>query len=283
MKRNGNPRWKYAITLLPFLILVLMFEVVPLLTILVNAFKPVDGHGFTLGNFAYLFSKRTYQQALLNSVVIALVSSAIGLLVAFFGAMAAASATSRMKKIFMAILDMTSNFSGVPLALAYIIMLGNVGVFVLFAKQVGFAPLASFNLYSTAGLIAAYIYFQIPLATMLLIPAFAGVRKEWKESAALMKARPWQFWAYVGIPILGPSIIGTFSVLIANSLAAYATAYALMINNYPLLAIKISGMFVGEITQQKELGSALSVILMLLMSAAILVNNRLLGRPGKES
>lgn len=280
MKSKKNA-WKYIITLLPFLILVLMFEAVPLLTIVRNAFKPVDGTGFTLGNFPYLFSKKTYQQALMNSVIISLLSAAIGLAVAFFGALAATSVKSKMRKFFMSVLNMTSNFSGIPLALAYIIMLGNVGVFILFAQRLNFAPLADFDLYSRTGLIMVYIYFQIPLSTLLLIPAFAGIRKEWKESAALMKAHPWQFWWHVGIPVLLPSIVGTFSVLIANALAAYATAYALMINNYPLLAIKISGMFVGEVQQQKELGSALSVVLMLLMSAAILVNNYLLSRSRK--
>jgi putative spermidine/putrescine transport system permease protein len=219
--KNKRTAWKYVLTLLPFLIVVLMFEAVPLATILINAFKPVDKAGFTISNFTYLFSKKTYQQALYNSIIISLVSAGVGIAVAFMGALAATSVRSKMRNFFMSILNMTSNFAGVPLALGYIIMLGNVGVMVLFGKQMNISALANFDLYSTTGLILVYIYFQIPLSTLLLVPAFAGIRKEWKESASLMKARPWQFWWYVGIPVLLPSIVGTFSVLFANALAAY--------------------------------------------------------------
>ena len=55
----------------------------------------------------------------------------------------------------------------------------------------------------------------------------------------------------------------------ANALAAYATAYALLMNNYALLPINVSGMFVGDVTQRKEMGGALSVIMMILMVCAI--------------
>ena len=48
-------------------------------------------------------------------------------------------------------------------------------------------------------------------------------------------------------PVLMPSIMGTFSVLFANALAAYATVYAIMMNNISLLPIQIAGCFVGEV------------------------------------
>ena len=47
--------------------------------------------------------------------------------------------------------------------------------------------------------------------------------------------------------MLMPGILGTFSVLFANALAAYATVYALMMNNISLLPIQIAGSFVGEV------------------------------------
>ena len=78
-----------------------------------------------------------------------------------------------------------------------------------------------------------------------------------------------------------PSILGTVSVLFANALAAYATAYALLMNNYALLPINVSGMFVGDVTQRKEMGGALSVIMMILMVCAILINNAITNRSRK--
>ena len=96
-----------------------------------------------------------------------------------------------------------------------------------------------------------------------------------------MGARTSQFWYKIGVPILLPSILGTVSVLFANALAAYATAYALLMNNYALLPINVSGMFVGDVTQRKEMGGALSVIMMILMVCAILINNAITNRSRK--
>ena len=118
-----------------------------------------------------------------------------------------------------------------------------------------------------------YIYFQIPLSTLLLIPAFNGIRKEWQEANMLLGGRTSTFWFKVGIPVLIPSIFGTVSVLFANALCAYATAYALLMNNFSLLPVNISAAFTGDIRSQPSLGAALSVVMMILMVVVIFVDN----------
>ena len=160
-----------------------------------------------------------------------------------------------------------------PLAFAYMIILGNSGVLIMLGETMGWDALANFDLYTANGLILMYIYFQIPLSTLLLIPAFNGIRKEWQGGQYNTGWTESLFLVKVGIPVLLPSILGTMSVLFANALAAYATAYALLMNNYSLLPVNITGMFTGDMTTRPHLGAALSVVMMLLMVAAILINN----------
>ncbi|WP_419823074.1 ABC transporter permease [Anoxybacterium hadale] len=269
-------RKKYLAALLPFILIIISFELLPLLMIIVRSFTLADASGFTVEHYIAVFSKKLYQQAVINSLIVSAVSAAVGLIVAFFGAKAASGADGKTKTFFLSVLNMTSNFAGLPLAFSFIIMFGNVGVFVMLGKQIGFSPLANINLYNVWGLTLTYIYFQIPLATLLMIPAFEGIRKEWQEAVSLLGGTLFQFWRNVGIPVLLPGIFGTFSVLFANALAAYATAYALLQNNFSLLPIRISEQFVGDIVQQPEFGSALAVIMMLLMVAAVTINNNLL-------
>ena len=168
---------------------------------------------------------------------------------------------------------MTSNFAGVPLAFAYMIILGNAGVVKQIADMYGIGFLQDFDLYSSTGLTMIYVYFQIPLSTLLLIPAFNGIRKEWGEANMLLGGTSARFWQKVGIPVLLPSLFSTLSVLFANALSAYATAYALLMNNFSLLPINISASFVGDIKSKPKLGAALSVVMMIIMSIVILVNN----------
>ena len=196
-------------------------------------------------------------------------------MIAFFGAKSAHDVGGKLNNVFTTILNMVSNFAGIPLAFAYMILLGNAGIMVQIGRNYGLEALANFNLYSTNGISLVYVYFQIPLSTLLLLPAFEGIRKEWKEASTLLGAGMGTFWGRIGIPVLMPSILGTFSVLFANALAAYATVYALMMNSMSLLPVQIAGSFVGEVTIKKGLGGALSVVMMLIMVVMIIVTNKI--------
>lgn len=266
----------YLLALLPFVFIVLVFELVPLATVVLRSFFPTGEIGFTLEHFASIFTKKLYRDAVINSVLLALASALIGIVAAFFGAKAAYHSSGRARSFFMSILNMTSNFAGIPLAFSYIILLGSTGVLVLLGKSWGIQALAGYNVYSFSGLLLTYIYFQIPLATILLIPAFDALHKEWRESVSLLGGGSYTYWVRVGIPVLLPSLLGTLSILFSNAIAAYATAYALLGGNYSLLPIRISEQFAGDVVQHKEFGSALAVVLMLLMVLATTLNNHLL-------
>ena len=265
----------YLLALVPFLIVAMLYEIVPLITVIVKSFQPDGGTGFTLENYQSVFSKLLYQKAIINSIKISLTSAVAGIIIAFLGARAAHQHQGKLNHVFMTVLNMVSNFAGIPLAFAYMILLGNAGLVVNIGKELGISALSTYNLYTMNGMSLIYIYFQIPLSTLLLIPAFDGVQKQWKEACTLLGGTPGIFWRKVGIPVLMPSILGTFSVLFANALAAYATIYALMMDNIALLPVQIAGCFTGEVKIRAGLGGALSVVMMAIMVIMILITNGL--------
>ena len=265
----------YLLALVPFLIVAMLYEIVPLITVIVKSFQPDGGTGFTLENYQSVFSKLLYQKAIINSIKISLTSAVAGIIIAFLGARAAHQHQGKLNHVFMTVLNMVSNFAGIPLAFAYMILLGNAGLVVNIGKELGINALSTYNLYTMNGMSLIYIYFQIPLSTLLLIPAFDGVQKLWKEACTLLGGTPGIFWRKVGIPVLMPSILGTFSVLFANALAAYATIYALMMDNIALLPVQIAGCFTGEVKIRAGLGGALSVVMMAIMVIMILITNGL--------
>lgn len=264
----------YLICAVPFLTLVLLFEIVPVAMVVVRSFMATNGDGITFQHYTDIFTKKLYTTAVYNSVLISVISALVGIVVAFLAAKAYNETEGKLKHSFMRILNMTSNFSGVPLAFAHILLLGNVGFFVNIGKALGIDALANFNVYSLSGLVITYVYFQIPLATLLLIPTFNGLKKEWAEAVSLLGGTRKDYWVKVGVPTLMPSILGTISVLFSNALAAYATAYALLQNNLSLLPIRISEQFVGDIVQRPEFGSALAVVMMALMVTSIYIKDK---------
>lgn len=270
-----NTRYYYLLALIPFLFLVFMYELLPLIMLVIDSFQPEKAKDitFTFENYQKIFSTLSYKTAIMNSLKITSISTAFGIVIAFLGARAAYNSRGKFRNVYLTVLNMTSNFAGVPLAFAYMIILGNAGVVKQIADMYGIGFLQDFDLYSSTGLTMIYVYFQIPLSTLLLIPAFNGIRKEWGEANMLLGGTSAHFWQRVGVPVLLPSLLSTISVLFANALSAYATAYALVMNNISLLPLNISASFVGDIKTKPKLGAALSVVMMLIMSIVILVNN----------
>ena len=261
------------LALLPFALVVLLYELLPLLQLVYSSLIGKESEAFGLENFIKIFSTPLYQQAIINSIKISIISAIIGIIVAFIGARFATDSTPRVQNTFTMLLNMMSNFSGVPLAFAFMVLMGNTGVLTLLAKDYNIPFFSSFDLYSGNGLMLMYIYFQIPLATLLIIPAFAGIRPEWRQAAMLLNASPFDYWFRIAIPNLLPSLLGTLSVLFANALAAYASAYALVSNNYALLALQITSKYKGDVEIDRATGGALAVVLILLMVIATLINN----------
>ncbi|WP_374963411.1 ABC transporter permease [Lysinibacillus sp. RS5] len=254
----------------PFLVLVLLFFLVPLLYMLITSFQNSDG--FTLAHYQSVLTNDYILQGFKNSITLSVISAVIALIVTLFAVYAIMRFSEPVREKILILTNLTSNFSGIPLAFAFIVLLGNSGLFTLLFDQWGIDALSSFSLYSWGGLLLIYIYFQLPLALMLLYPIYDGIQQQWKEAAALLGASTWQFWVKIGVPVMLPGIVGTFSVLFANAMGAYASAYALTNSSYNLVAIRIGSLIQGDIFAQPELASAIAVILAVTMVTAMLLS-----------
>lgn len=259
-------------TLMPFAFLIIFFELSPLGNIFAQSFMSSEGV-FGFENYITVFTKKVYLTTIWNSIRLTSVSAFIALLIAFAGGIATSTAAPRTKSLFMSILNMTVDFSGLPLAFAFMIILGETGVIRLALQQLGIHILDNFDLYTVKGLYLVYIYFLIPLGTLTILPAFEGIKKEWKEAACLMNASPLQFWMKVGVPVLLPSLADTFALLFADALAAYATIFALVQNYVPVLPTKIDACITGDMIPKPGIGGALSVVMLILVCAVLIITN----------
>lgn len=213
--------------LLPFASVFAAFQLAPLLYVAVNAFR--NGEGWGLDHFRQIASQAFYRQAFWQTLEIALVSSLIGMVLATLTCYSLTRMTGRWRRLSIAFTNMTSNFAGVPLAFAFIILLGANGTLTLTLQRFGL--MEDFSLYSSTGLMILYSWFQVPLGVLLLLPAFAALRPEWREAASLLGAGRIAWWYHIGLPVLWPSIAGTLTILIANAVGTYATVFALVGNN----------------------------------------------------
>ncbi|MFF2090599.1 ABC transporter permease [Paenibacillus sp. NPDC058174] len=278
MKRRN--RWIYA-GLIPFIFMIAAFQIAPILSMLTGSVARENGPGITFGFYAKVLQSSYYLKAITNSLLISILSSAIAIVIGLICAYSITRFSPKIRDLLLTISNMTSNFAGVPLAFAYIILLGSNGVFTLLFKQWGWDVFESFNLFSWSGLILVYVYFQVPLALLLLYPSFFGIREQWREAAELLGAGRWKFWSTIGLPVLTPAIFGTLGILFANAMGAYATAYALVGGNYNLLAVRIGSLVAGNVINQPQLGNVLAVVLAASTLLAVYLNHKMTQRSSK--
>jgi putative spermidine/putrescine transport system permease protein len=242
---------------------------------LVLAYRSVEGPdgGLTLAHYRELVNATVldaYSQSIRISLTSAILGGLIGFLVAW--AISIGGLPRPFRSLTTTFSGVASNFAGVPLAAAYIFTLGRVGVITALLKLVGIDLYRSgFNLYSFLGLTMVYLYFQVPLMVLVILPAIDGLRREWREAAENLGATSAQYWRHVALPVLLPSMMGTMILLFGNAFGAHATAYALTGGLYNLATLLIGQQISGDVLHNPGLGYAVAMGMILIMAVSILI------------
>ncbi|WGV98337.1 ABC transporter permease subunit [Vibrio sp. YMD68] len=265
---------KPALWFAPFALFFYLFQLAPMVWVLINSF--IYEESFGLENYLDVLDSSFMLQAFGNSLWLSIWSSIIGLAVSALLVTSLRRVDSKIRDGVIAFTNMSSNFSGVPLAFSFIIILGVNGAVTLLLKQYGLID--DFNLYGQWGLLVIYVYFQIPLGVLLLYPAFDALSDDWQAASALLGAKTWQYWVQVALPVLSPALLGTLIILIANAMGAYASVYALTGGNYNVITVRIASLVSGDLFLEPNLAAAISAILIAILAFITVINQWLLSR-----
>jgi len=283
----------------PFFAFAVLFIFYPSIILLVRGFQNDDGVP-TLANFAAMFNglaityvpniislpgglsfTLTLPNLALNTVLSAYwISIRISLATAIGGglfgfllayAVILGGLPRWVRSVLMTFSGVASNFAGVPLAFAFIATMGRVGFVTILLKSLGLDIYnAGFSLYNFWGLSFTYMYFQFPLMVLIMSPALEGLKREWREAAENLGASSFQYWRYVALPILLPSVLGTMVLLFGNAFGAYATAEALTGGQINLVTILIGAQIQGDALHNPGLGYALALGMIVVMGLVMI-------------
>lgn len=277
---RAGSRFRLIFPVVPFAAFAFAFLIAPAGIILSGSFLSADG-SLTFANFLRL-GKANIVSAYRVTVELAALTAAAGCLAGL--AIAWQLETGRLplwaKKVTMSFCGVASNFAGVPLAFAFIAALGRTGIVTGLLKGfLRFDPYAhGFTLYSFSGLAIAYLYFQIPLMVLVIMPAVEAVRNEWLEAARSLGVSRSRYWTGVLIPILAPPVLSSFLLLFGNAFGAYATAYALTGGMLNLVTILIGAQIRGDVLHDPNLGYALAAGMVAIMAFTTISSSMLTRR-----
>ena len=273
--KSGRRRPSLAwLGVVPFFVYVAIFLVLPAATVMVGAFQGASS-GYTFDTVLDLVRTANLRHAYAQSIEISLVTALLGGILGFLIAYAAIrdGTPNWIRSAFATFSGVAANFGGIPLAFAFIATLGTIGILTQFLTNTFGYNLYEhgFTLFSKTGVELAYLYFQIPLMILVIAPAIDGMRQEWSEASANLGARRLQFWRYIGLPVLFPSLLGAVILLFGNAFAAYATAYALTSGTaLQLVPILIGSDLAGNVSSNPHEGQALAFGMFVVLAAMML-------------
>lgn len=253
----------------PFVAFVAVFLVYPTVIVLFKAVTP----GGSLGVDALQRAlSGTYRTGFINSIALAGTSAVIG---GTIGILLALTVRSLQRPRWLRpTLDswsaVASQLGGVPLAFAFIATIGAQGVLTRLLKGIGIDA-SDYGISPTGfwGLVFVYLYFQIPLMFLVMLPAVNGLRSTWREAASVLGASGLRYWRSVGVPILAPAALGGALLLFVNAFTAYATAYVLNPSG-ALVPLQIRFVLQGNvISGEQDLGNAIVAWVIVLLLASL--------------
>ena len=257
----------------PFLVVLAILVVWPLASVVSDSF--IAGGALSLANYRTILTDAFYLQSFLTTTIISLASTAAGLVLGFLVAVALRARSGGTRRTVMAFANIGANFAGVPLAMALIFLFGLNGMFTLLLKELGL--INDFNVYSLTGLIIAYCYFQVALATLLITPALTAVGRDIEEAAALIGVGKLRFWLKIGLPTVARQLVAISILLFANAMGTFATTFALTGTSINIVTIRISELVSGDIFSDPNLANAIAICLLLALLAPITASQILAG------
>ena len=245
---------------IPYVVWMAVFVVVPLLLIVVYAFTNYDGK-FTLENFTNL---DVFLQVCGNSLYLAAVATGICLLIAYPFAYFLAQTGPATRKVAMLFIMLPMWMNFLLRTYAWMSILENHGFLNQILALVGIGPLHIIN--TDAAVILGMVYNFLPF---MILPIFSVIEKLDQD----LGAGRVQVFRRVIFQLSVPGVISGIMMVFIPSISTFAISKLLGGGMSFLLGDLIEMQFLGS-AYNPHLGSAISLMMLLLVIIAMLIMNR---------
>ena len=192
-----------------YLGLILFFIYVPILIMMVLSFNKsksrVKWGGFTLDWYTRIVEDKNIMQALTNTILIAIISSIVAVIIGTFAAIAISNMKNKKKNIYLMITNIpmlnADIATGISLMLCFITFLS------IFNLSLSFYTI-----------LIAHITFNIPYVILSVLPKMNNQTKNYYEAALDLGANEIYAFFHIVIPEIMPGILSGFMLSLTMSL-----------------------------------------------------------------
>lgn len=253
-----------------YLIIVFAVLYAPIVYLMVYSFNSggtmQSFEGFTLEHYSEVLGDTRLLIIVLNTFIIALLSSAIATIIGVFGAIAIHFIRNNMKQSLLTLNNVLIVSPDVIIGASFLILFTIVGV------KLGFVSV-----------LLSHIAFSIPIVVVMVLPKLQEMNKSLIDAARDLGANNWYVISRVILPFISSGIFAGFFMAFTYSMDDFAVTFFVTGNGYSTLAVEIySRARQGVALSINALSTLIFLFTILLVIGYYFINQRNNRGTGKE-
>ncbi len=268
------------ILLSPALAAITFLLIVPVFFVLVYSFwlrssTGAEIPGFYLDNWQDVFSDRFYRDILFSTLRIAAITTVLCAVLGYVPAYFIATSQTRHKTLLLLLLILPFWISYIIRTMSWINILGVSGALNQILMGLGILSEPIQMLYNEATVILGLVHFLLPFMVLNVYVSIDAIDPNLADASRSLGATSLQTFREVTLPLSLPGLAAGGLLCFVLAAGTYITPLVL---GGPRDAMFANLVFEAIITQLNwPLGSALSIVLLLVLGSIVAVYNRLVG------
>jgi spermidine/putrescine transport system permease protein len=272
--------WRPWVLLSPALSAVFLLLVIPVCFIVVYSFwlrtpTGADVPAFQFGNFAKFFADFFYPSVLIRTIRVSLETVALCLVMGYIPAYFFYRSKTRHKSLLMLLIMLPFWISFIIRTLSWINILGDTGLFNYLLIKFGILSEPLSLLYNEGAVLLGLIQYLLPFMILNIYVSLEGIDNSLLEAARSLGCTEWQAFREVTLPLSLPGVSAGCLLVFVLTSGTYLPPMILGGPGNDMIANLIFKRIIG--TLDWPFGSAISVILLILLGIIINTYNRYLG------
>ncbi len=228
IKNIITKQWQYHILLIPGIVLLIIFNYIPLYGLIIAFQKYNPAMGFRspwvgMQNFTYLFSQPNFVRTISNTLVIAIAKLALGIVVPVtVSLMLNEVQSTKFKRIAQTSIYIPNFISWVILAGVMLDILSINGIVNVLLNKIGISTINFLgdNKVFPLTLIFSDVWKSFGFGTVIYLAALASIDPSLYEAAIVDGAERWKQTIHITIPLLMPTVVLMTILSLGNVLNA---------------------------------------------------------------
>ncbi len=276
-------RWDLAgLGLLSPLLLLLLFAfLLPIATLIPTSLRPYIagtgiGEGLTLEHYVKALTDGFYLEIILRTVVLGLVVTLLTLVVGYPLAYVLARSTSRWRHWLMLLVVFPLLLNLVVRTFGWIALLARRGLVNQWLMGLGLTEEPVRLMFNFTGLLIGLTHIFLPFMVLVLVAVIQNIPREVEDAARTLGAGFWSVFMRVTLPLSVPGILSGSILVFVLTISALVTPRLLGGPTYKVMSTLIYEQFLQLLNWPA--GSAMAVVMTLIVLALILLGTRLARR-----